>query len=145
MIEPADSIVLPLQQETLSVARRRVETGVVRIETVTQQREALVDETLTHHRIEVQRVPVGRVVETMPEVREEGDVTIIPVVEEVLVVEKRLVLKEEVHLRRVQVTAQHRETVTLREQEAVVTRRPAAAQAAATPEPDHTSATPEKV
>ena len=33
--------------------------------------------------------------------REEGDVTIIPVLEEIVVVEKRLVLKEELHVRRV--------------------------------------------
>lgn len=35
-----------------------------------------------------------------PEIRTEGDVTIVPVLEEVLVVEKRLVLKEELHIRR---------------------------------------------
>jgi stress response protein YsnF len=43
---------------------------------------------------------MGRIVETAPEIRTEGDVTILPVVEEVLVVEKRLVLKEELHIRR---------------------------------------------
>ena len=54
--------------------------------------------------------------------REEGDTTIISVVEEIVVVERRLVLKEEVRLRRVRVTEQHRETVVLREQDAVITR-----------------------
>jgi stress response protein YsnF len=43
---------------------------------------------------------MGRMVETAPEIRTESDVTILPVVEEVLVVEKRLVLKEELHIRR---------------------------------------------
>jgi stress response protein YsnF len=49
-------------------------------------------------------------------------VTILSVVEEVVVVERRLVLKEEVHLRRVQTTERHVETVTLREQDITVTR-----------------------
>jgi hypothetical protein len=40
------------------------------------------------------------VVETAPEIRTEGDVTIAPVVEKVFVVEKRLVLEEELHIRR---------------------------------------------
>ena len=51
-----------------------------------------------------------------------GDTTIFSVVEEVVVVERRLVLKEEVRIRRVQATEHHREMVTLREQEATVTR-----------------------
>jgi hypothetical protein len=37
---------------------------------------------------------MGRMVETAPEIRTEGDVTILPVVE------KRLILKEELHIRR---------------------------------------------
>ena len=60
----------------------------------------------------------------MPEVRQEGDTTIIPIVEEILVVERRLVLKEEVHIRRVRTTEHHKEAVMLRYQEAVVTRHP---------------------
>ena len=48
-----------------------------------------------------------------------------PVVEEVVVVERKLLLREEVHIRRVRATKQHVETVQLRQQEAVVTRTPA--------------------
>ena len=137
--ESADSVVLPLRHETISVSRRRVETGTVRVSTVTQRHDALIDETLTHQRVEIVRVPVGRTVETMPDIREEGDVTIIPIVEEVVVVQKHLVLKEEVHIRRVQVTEQHCETVVLREQQAVITRHPAGVEndSAMTP-PEHT-------
>ena len=67
-------------------------------------------------------MPVGRVVETTPDIRQEGDVTIVPVMEEVLVLERRLVLKEEVRIRRVRTIEAHRETVRLRFQEATVTR-----------------------
>ena len=45
-----------------------------------------------------------------------------PVVEEVVVVERRLLLAEEIHVRRVRTTRQHVETVQLRRQEALVTR-----------------------
>jgi stress response protein YsnF len=116
--------ILPLHSEEVAVSRRKVEGTVVRIATVTHTREAVVNEQLTHERVEIERVPVGRVIETVPSVREEGDTTIIPVVEEIIVVERRLVLKEEVHLRKVRVTEQHRETVVLREQDAVITRTP---------------------
>ncbi len=114
--------ILPLHKEEIAISRRRVETANVQVSTVTHNREAQVDEELTHERVEVERVPINRDVETVPPVREDGDTTIIPVVEEVVVVQRRLVLKEEVHVRRVRMTTRHQETVTLREQEAVITR-----------------------
>jgi stress response protein YsnF len=122
--EASDGIVarLPLAEETVAVERRIVETGRVRVETQTVARQHVVDESLEHVRVEIERVPIGRVVDAPPPVREEGDVTILPVVEEVLVVERRLVLKEEVHIRRVRTHEQHRETVELRAQEVVVDR-----------------------
>jgi len=51
----------------------------------------------------------------VPPISQEGDTTIIPVVEEIVVVERRLVLKEEVRIRRVRTKEQHQETVVLRE------------------------------
>jgi stress response protein YsnF len=61
-------------------------------------------------------------VESAPEIRTEGDVTIVPVLEEVVVVEKRLVLKEELHIRRSVKTETVEVPITLRKQRAVVER-----------------------
>jgi stress response protein YsnF len=126
VVQPQSAIaelqVLPLLSEEILVSRRSVETGVVRVATVTRGREVLVDEPVIYERVEVERIPVGRFVDAFPDVREEGDTTIIPVIEEVIVVEKRLRLKEEVHLRRVRVTEQHQELVVVREQDAIITR-----------------------
>jgi stress response protein YsnF len=72
----------------------------------------------------VERVAIGQPVETMPPVREEGEYLIIPVVEEVLKIERVLVLKEEVRIRRTQHTERYQERVTLRRQQAVVNRLP---------------------
>lgn len=122
-VDTADHHVIPLLSEEAIVSRRRVETEVVRVATVTRSREARIDEPVVHERVEVVRTPIGHFVDAAPPVREEGDTTIIPVIEETIVVERRLFLKEEVRLTRVRVTEQHRETVVLREQEAVITRR----------------------
>jgi stress response protein YsnF len=62
-------------------------------------------------------VPAGRFIDAVPEIRHEGDVTIIPVVEEVAVVETRLWLREEVHVTRRRVTVEMPQTVTLRREE----------------------------
>ncbi len=116
--------VIPLFEEELSVAKRVVDTARVQISRVTHSRQQDIDELLQHERVEVERVPVDRPIDVMPSIREEGDVTIIPVVEEVVTVQRHLVLKEEVHVRRIKETERYRESVTLRRQEAQVSRTP---------------------
>jgi stress response protein YsnF len=114
--------VIPLVEETATVGKREVVTGRVRVQTVTDTVEELAHADVQRETVEVTRVPVDRVVETPPEIRTDGDVTILPVVEEVLVVEKRLVLKEELHIRRRIDTETVEVPVTLRKQRAVVER-----------------------
>ena len=89
---------------------------------VTRTSEVDVDEALTHNDVVVERVTVGRVVSEVPPMRQEGNITIVPVVEEEVVVTRRLVLKEELHIRRVQRTEHHVERVVLRRQDVDVTR-----------------------
>jgi uncharacterized protein (TIGR02271 family) len=120
---PDDERKLQLFAEELSIAKEVLETGRVRVSTRTHEREAVVDEDLARERIEIETIPMNSRIDAVPEVRQEGDTTIIPVVEEQLVVERRLVLKEEVRIRRVHSTERHQEKVKLRYQEAVVTRQ----------------------
>ena len=124
--------VLPLYSEELSVSRRKVERGV-RVHVRTISHDHLIDESVAHETVEVERVAIGRPVDAAPPVREEGDTTVISVVEEILVVERRLILKEEIRLRRSRVTEQHREMVTLREQQAVIERTDPGASSGALP------------
>jgi uncharacterized protein (TIGR02271 family) len=121
-------VVVPLLNEELVITKEKRNTGRVRVTTVTRQREELVDELLARDQVEVDRVAVGQPIESIPSVREEGDTIVVPVVEEVLIVERRLVLKEELRIRRVRSTERHQERVTLRKQEAMVSRIPAESQ-----------------
>ena len=118
----SEDALLQLYAEEVSVARRKVERGGVRVRIQTKMREHFVDEVLTHERVEMERVAIGRPVDVAPPVREEGDTTVISVVEGVVVIERRLVLKEEIRLRRVRTTERHRESVMLREQESLIER-----------------------
>ena len=115
-----DEVVLPVYTEDVSVARRKVERRRVRVRVQTTTREHPVDEALTHERIEVERVTIGRPVDVVPPIREEGDTIVISVVEEIVAVERRLILKEEIRLRRVRTTERHRESVTVHEQHAAI-------------------------
>jgi len=120
--DPLEQVVIPLHAEEVSVGKRQVATGRVKVSTLTRAREELVEEILQSERVEVDRVPVGKVITQMPEVRTEDDTMIIPVVEEVVVLQRQLVLKEEVRVRRIRETQNYREHVVLRRQEAVITR-----------------------
>ena len=108
---------IPVIQEEVVVGTREVERGGVRVHKTVNEREEVVEQPVLNEEVNVERVAIGRIVETVPQVREEGDTLIIPVLEEVLVVEKRLVLKEEIRVtrRRTQQTEQAR--VVLREEQ----------------------------
>jgi stress response protein YsnF len=113
--DPAAGIAVPVTREEVEVTTRVVETGRgVRVsKTVTEQPEE-VREMLWHETVDVQRVPVDRVVAEAPPSRYEGDVLVVPVLEEILVVEKRYRIREELHITRVRRQHEHRETVPLR-------------------------------
>ncbi len=116
--------VIPLFEEELSVSKQVVQTSRVQVSRVTHSHEQLVDELLEREQVEVERVTIDKPIDRMPSVREEGDCLIFPVVEEVVKVQRVLMLKEEVRIRRVKGTERYQERVTLRKQEAVVTRLP---------------------
>ena len=122
MSKEHDDIAIPLVEERLVTSKRVMEQGRVKVRTVVDERESVVREQLRRAEVDIERVPVNREVDEVPPVREEGDTTIVPVVQEVLVVEKRLMVTEEIRIRRRETVEEHVEPVTLRSQRAVVER-----------------------
>src|SRR3954471_12600450 len=94
-----DAVVIPVVSEALRVEKQDVVTGGVRVRKHVIDREETIDERLWREELHLERVPVGRFVDAVPEPRSEGDLTVVPVVEEVAVIEKRLWLREELHIR----------------------------------------------
>ena len=112
--------VVPVIEETAVVYKERVVTDRVRLHKRVQTTQELLDIPVQTESLEVERVAVGRWIEAPAGIRQEGDTTIYPVVEEVLVVEKRLRLVEEVRVTRRRDTRQVREEVSLRREEVFV-------------------------
>ena len=121
---PEQGMVVPVVEEQVSVGKRVVETGRLRVRKIVREEEEPIDQALLREELVVERVPVERFVTGPQPVREEGDVTIVPIVEEVVVVEKRLLLKEEVRIRRQVVQVREQQTVTVRREEVSVERVP---------------------
>jgi uncharacterized protein (TIGR02271 family) len=120
---------LTLLAEELTVGKEAVETGRVRVSKQTHTREVAVDEDLLRESAEVETIPIGRQISEMPSIRHEGETIVVPIVEEILHTERRLILKEEVRITKRKTTEQFHDRVTLRYQEAVVTRVPSTSEA----------------
>jgi len=120
---------LPVVEEQPVVTRRQVKTAKVRLNKVVDEREEIIEEPLIREEINVERVPVNRFVPDPVPPRYEGETLIISLFEEVLVVEKRLLLKEELRVSKRQVAVPTRQAVTLRSERLDVERVTASAPA----------------
>ena len=100
MAEEFHTDYIPLVEERVSVDKVKRLGDRVRVSTHTETVESRLPVELAEMEVEVVRVPVGRKIDMAPQVVTEGDLTIIPVVEERIVVTRELYLVEEVHIRR---------------------------------------------
>ena len=117
-----ETVVLPVVEEKLDVQKHKVEAGGVRIKKIVHEREEIVDEPLIREEVQVKRVPVNRVVDAPVPIRHMGNTMVISLMEEVLVVEKRLMLKEELHITKGEIETHKPQRVTLRSEEATIER-----------------------
>lgn len=115
-------IKIPVIREELAVSKRQVEGSGVRVSKTVDTRTETVDLPLMQEEVRVERVTVNAQVagDTLPATRYEGDILIVPVLEEVLVVEKRMMLKEELHITRVRHETRQPQEVVLRSEQVSV-------------------------
>ncbi len=118
-----DRIVIPVVAEQLVVGTRVVEGHRgVRVHKAVHVDTVRFDQPLASETVEVQRVPIGRRVESAVDVRYDGDTTIVPVVEERLVWTIERVLVEEIHITRRSTVRHATDEVDLRREEVTVER-----------------------
>jgi uncharacterized protein (TIGR02271 family) len=111
----AEEMVIPIVEEELTVETYRLARGKVRVNKRIETREEVVDTPVVHEEVVVEHVPVNKFVDdAAPEVRNENGVLIIPLIEEILVVEKRLFVREEVRVSTRRTTTNTPQTVVLR-------------------------------
>ncbi|RIV23451.1 DUF2382 domain-containing protein [Fibrisoma montanum] len=114
---------IPVIQEQVRIDKEVVETGHIRLSKLVHEEEQTVDVPTTHEEVNVHRVTINQYVDVPPPpIRYEGDTMIIPILREVVVVEKRLVLVEEVHVTKRRTETHKPQQVTLRREEVVVQR-----------------------
>ena len=117
-----EQLIIPVIEEAIAVGKKVIEAGKVRISKRISEHEELVDVPLFREEVRVERVPVNLFVEAPPPVRQEGDTMIIPVVEEQIVIQKKLLLVEELRVRKEVVEHHQPQTVNVRKEEVEIKR-----------------------
>lgn len=95
------SLHLPVVEEVLHLDKRMTETGRgIRLHKSVSEEAWRIEENLKQQVLDMTHVPINAWVaaDALPVQRQEGPTLIIPVLEEVLVIEKRIRLKEEIRI-----------------------------------------------
>jgi uncharacterized protein (TIGR02271 family) len=109
-----------------AIDKRQKITGIVGARTEMREEAVILNEPLLAGQVIIERVPMDRWIDHPVPVRQEGDTIIISVVEEVVVLEKRLKLAEEVRVTKQQITRHEPQAITLRRQNVAIERLPGA-------------------
>jgi uncharacterized protein (TIGR02271 family) len=135
---------VPVYEERLSATVHPVDLGEVRIHKTVEGHPDIVTESVERDELEIERVPLDRLIDEPAQPRQEGEWLIVPVMEEVLVVTKQLVLTEEVRIRTKRVTEEQevyeilrRERVTIEDATVHGARGPADAEAGTPSDAEH--------
>jgi uncharacterized protein (TIGR02271 family) len=118
---------LNVLQEQVNIKKKIVESGKVIIHKKVHKEDKDVEVPVSHEEVEIRKVAVNKYITEPPDVRYEGSTTIIPVIKEVAVIEKKLLLVEEIHVIKHVVEKKEDHTVPLRKEEVQVehyTRKP---------------------
>jgi len=119
-------LVIPIVDEFVNVETRVAETGKVEVRKTVHERTEVVDQPLFSEEVEIERVTINRPLEEAVGARYEGDTLVIPLLEEVLVIQKQLVLREEVHIKKLRKEMHDPQEVLLRTEEVNIVRKPSA-------------------
>jgi uncharacterized protein (TIGR02271 family) len=119
------SLTIPVIEERAVLLSKPKDNGAVRVHKEVREREAPAEAVVRAEEVLIERriLDPPRPVDAPPGVRQEGNVTVVPILEERLVLTRQLVVREELRIARVERTRVARERVTLRSEEVRIDRK----------------------
>lgn len=117
-----ETLTIPVIEESARLETRQRTTGRVRVTKTVNERQETLSIPVVEEEAEVERIPVNRVVERAPAIRHEDETIIVPVLEEILVIEKRILIREEIHIKKKRTERLETEEVTLRSEDVAIER-----------------------
>lgn len=116
-------VIVPVIEELVTVNKKVVETARVTLSKKVNESTESFEIPLKQEEIVIKRVPKNEWVDAMPPAtRQEGEVMIIPVLKEVAVIEKRMMLVEEIHISKLETEKTETQEVLVRKEEVDVRR-----------------------
>lgn len=109
-----DKMVIPIIEEQATIEKYIVPVGKVNITKRIEELEEIVDVPTYRGEVDVKRVPINLFVEEQPNIRHEGDTMIIPIVQEQVVMVKKIFLVEELHVQNRVIETHQPQTVMLK-------------------------------
>lgn len=122
----SDLLTFPVIEEKPVINKKIIDTAEINIKKSVSEHPEIVECTLAKEEFQVERIPIHEVREEREEpaqIRIEGDDTFIPVQEEILVVQKKILVKEELRIRKIRTEHNEKVTVNLRKEEVTVERK----------------------
>ena len=117
-----NDVVIPIVHEEVRADTTPVVTGGVRVTKHVQAHDEAVQQEIQKSRVVVKRVKTNRAVDGPQPVRREGGTLIVPVVSQVLRIEKQWVVTEEIHITELQETETVQNKITLNREEPEIER-----------------------
>lgn len=99
-----DELIIPVREEVLVPETHETDLGRVIVHKRVEEVPVSSSVDLGRDQVAVERVEKNETIDSVPGPRQEGDTLIIPVVEEVLYTEKRLMLREEIRITKQRLT-----------------------------------------
>jgi len=121
--EKNKSFSIPVVQEKVDIGKTVIEKGKVKISKTVKEESEVINLPTKTEQVHIERVRVNKIIETAPDaVRYEGNTMIIPVLQEITVTEKKLLLIEEIHVTKTSVSTEEAREITLRKEEIKIER-----------------------
>ena len=123
VFEEGEEITIPVINEELHIDKEVIESGKIRIIKKVNEEKSTVEVPIKHTEVNVERKPINEYVnEHHQAIRYEGDTMIVSVLKEVVVVQKKILLVEELHINKTQKQEIHTEEVTLKSENVLIER-----------------------
>lgn len=114
---------IPVIQEFLTVEKKIIETGKVIVNKSVEEEQFNYQIPWLEDEISLERIPINEYRDHAPVTRIEGDTTIVPVLKEVMVWQKKLLLVEEIRITKKVVTHEEQKTITLKKEVVEINRQ----------------------
>jgi uncharacterized protein (TIGR02271 family) len=114
---------IPIVEENVHIDKKIIEKGKVIISKSIKEESEIINLPVANEEVTIERVSINQILDKPPEaIRYEGNTVIVPVLQEITVIEKRILLVEEIRITKTSISSTETKEITLRKEEVKIER-----------------------